>query len=119
VYFGGNDSLLPHPSGRGQHVPLQEYIENMRKIGAHLKVKQHISPFLLPHESNPSPFKYFYIIPIFLPFNYYYHVCLTQILVIARAFQRRLASYFSLHLLLMRQTLPETGFRFNLTAIPF
>ncbi|BAT84104.1 hypothetical protein VIGAN_04137900 [Vigna angularis var. angularis] len=37
VYFGGNDSLLPHPSGRGQHVPLQEYIENMRKIGTHVK----------------------------------------------------------------------------------
>ncbi|ESW12329.1 hypothetical protein PHAVU_008G103700 [Phaseolus vulgaris] len=37
VYFGGNDSLLPHPSGLGQHVPLQEYIENMRKIGTHLK----------------------------------------------------------------------------------
>ncbi|KAK7339878.1 hypothetical protein VNO77_20564 [Canavalia gladiata] len=37
VYFGGNDSLLPHPSGLGQHVPLQEYIENMRKIATHLK----------------------------------------------------------------------------------
>ncbi|XP_020218664.1 GDSL esterase/lipase CPRD49 [Cajanus cajan] len=37
VYFGGNDSLLPHPSGLGQHVPLQEYIENMRKIAVHLK----------------------------------------------------------------------------------
>lgn len=60
VYFGGNDSLLPHPSGRGQHVPLQEYIENMRKIGTHLKVKQHISYYLLLYEWNPSPpFKYF------------------------------------------------------------
>ncbi|KAJ1381355.1 SGNH hydrolase-type esterase domain [Sesbania bispinosa] len=37
VYFGGNDSILPHPSGLGQHVPLQEYIENMRKIATHLK----------------------------------------------------------------------------------
>ncbi|OIV98585.1 hypothetical protein TanjilG_12171 [Lupinus angustifolius] len=37
VYFGGNDSVLPHPSGLGQHVPLQEYIENMRKIVIHLK----------------------------------------------------------------------------------
>ncbi|KAK7294694.1 hypothetical protein RJT34_17587 [Clitoria ternatea] len=37
VYFGGNDSLLPHPSGLGQHVPLQEYIENMRKIAIHLQ----------------------------------------------------------------------------------
>lgn len=39
VYFGGNDSILPHPSGSGlgQHVPLQEYIENMRKIATHLK----------------------------------------------------------------------------------
>ncbi|KAF7825539.1 GDSL esterase/lipase CPRD49 [Senna tora] len=37
VYFGGNDSMLPHPSDSGQHVPLQEYIENMRKIAIHLK----------------------------------------------------------------------------------
>ncbi|XP_061344464.1 GDSL esterase/lipase CPRD49-like isoform X5 [Gastrolobium bilobum] len=37
VYFGGNDSILPHPSCRGQHVHLQEYIENMRKIAIHLK----------------------------------------------------------------------------------
>ena len=49
MYFGGNDSLLPHPSGLGQHVPLQEYIENMRKIGTHLKVNFHtrITPFNL------------------------------------------------------------------------
>ncbi|KAA8517838.1 hypothetical protein F0562_015297 [Nyssa sinensis] len=37
VYFGGNDSVRPHPSGLGPHVPLPEYIENMRKIADHLK----------------------------------------------------------------------------------
>ncbi|XP_004492451.1 GDSL esterase/lipase WDL1-like [Cicer arietinum] len=37
VYFGGNDSMLSHPSGLGQHVPLQEYIENMKTIANHLK----------------------------------------------------------------------------------
>lgn len=37
VYFGGNDSVHPHPSGLGPHVPLPEYIENMRKIVLHLK----------------------------------------------------------------------------------
>ncbi|GAU27448.1 hypothetical protein TSUD_161340 [Trifolium subterraneum] len=37
VYFGGNDSILSHPSGLGQHVPLEEYIENMKKIANHLK----------------------------------------------------------------------------------
>ncbi|XP_057984254.1 GDSL esterase/lipase WDL1-like isoform X2 [Malania oleifera] len=37
VYFGGNDSMKPHPSGLGPHVPLPEYIENMRKIALHLK----------------------------------------------------------------------------------
>ncbi|XP_020237343.1 GDSL esterase/lipase At2g38180 isoform X2 [Cajanus cajan] len=36
VYFGGNDSTHPHPSSHGLHVPLQEYIENMRKIATHL-----------------------------------------------------------------------------------
>lgn len=38
VYFGGNDSMRPHASGLGPHVPLPEYIENMRKIALHLKV---------------------------------------------------------------------------------
>ncbi|XP_047965498.1 GDSL esterase/lipase CPRD49-like isoform X1 [Salvia hispanica] len=37
VYFGGNDSTGPHSSGRGPHVPLPEYIENMKKIGTYLK----------------------------------------------------------------------------------
>ncbi|XP_027336408.1 GDSL esterase/lipase CPRD49-like [Abrus precatorius] len=37
VYFGGNDSTHPDPFGLGLHVPLQEYIENMRKIVTHLK----------------------------------------------------------------------------------
>ncbi|KAK7395111.1 hypothetical protein VNO78_15653 [Psophocarpus tetragonolobus] len=37
VYFGGNDSVHPHPSGLGPHVSLQEYVENMRKIANHLK----------------------------------------------------------------------------------
>ncbi|XP_050211040.1 GDSL esterase/lipase CPRD49 [Mercurialis annua] len=37
VYFGGNDSMGPHSSGLGPHVPLAEYIENMTKIALHLK----------------------------------------------------------------------------------
>ncbi|KAK4268607.1 hypothetical protein QN277_025232 [Acacia crassicarpa] len=37
VYFGGNDSMLPHPSGLGPHVPLPEYIQNMRTIALHLQ----------------------------------------------------------------------------------
>ncbi|XP_054785201.1 GDSL esterase/lipase WDL1-like [Prosopis cineraria] len=37
VYFGGNDSMLPHPSGLGPHVPLDEYIHNMRTIALHLQ----------------------------------------------------------------------------------
>ncbi|WZY90638.1 hypothetical protein YC2023_047373 [Brassica napus] len=36
VYFGGNDSMPPHPSGQGPHVPLSEFTDNMRKIGEHL-----------------------------------------------------------------------------------
>ncbi|XP_035548649.1 GDSL esterase/lipase CPRD49-like [Juglans regia] len=38
VYFGGNDLMGPHSSGLGPHVPLPEYIENMRKIVTHLQV---------------------------------------------------------------------------------
>ncbi|XP_071722627.1 GDSL esterase/lipase CPRD49-like [Rutidosis leptorrhynchoides] len=37
VYFGGNDSVRPRPDGLGAHVPLTEYVENMRKIAIHLK----------------------------------------------------------------------------------
>ncbi|KAJ8898954.1 hypothetical protein K2173_008454 [Erythroxylum novogranatense] len=37
VYFGGNDSIHPPPTGFGPHVPLNEYSENMRKIAKHLK----------------------------------------------------------------------------------
>ncbi|KAG8377022.1 hypothetical protein BUALT_Bualt09G0124900 [Buddleja alternifolia] len=37
VYFGGNDAMHPHPSGLGAHVPLPEYVENMKKIYLHLK----------------------------------------------------------------------------------
>jgi len=43
VYFGGNDCIPPHPSGSGigSHVPLEEYIENMRKIAIHIMVKEY------------------------------------------------------------------------------
>ncbi|XP_058183983.1 GDSL esterase/lipase WDL1 isoform X1 [Rhododendron vialii] len=37
IYFGGNDSMGPHSSGLGPHVPLPEYKENMRKIALHIK----------------------------------------------------------------------------------
>ncbi|XP_044509197.1 GDSL esterase/lipase CPRD49 [Mangifera indica] len=37
VYFGGNDSMGPHSSGLGPHVPFSEYVENMKKIASHLK----------------------------------------------------------------------------------
>lgn len=37
VYFGGNDSMSRHPSGLGSHVPLSEYVQNMKKIALHLK----------------------------------------------------------------------------------
>lgn len=37
LYFGGNDATNPHPSGLGGHVPLPEYIENMKKMIVHIK----------------------------------------------------------------------------------
>ncbi|KAI3474735.1 hypothetical protein Pfo_029920 [Paulownia fortunei] len=37
VYFGGNDAMQPHPSGLGPHVPLPEYLENMKEIALHLR----------------------------------------------------------------------------------
>jgi len=47
VYFGGNDCIPPHPSGLGPHVPLGEYIENMRKIATHIMVKEFFFLFLI------------------------------------------------------------------------
>jgi hypothetical protein len=43
VYFGGNDCIRPHPSGLCPHVPLEEYIENMRKIAIHIRVNEYCS----------------------------------------------------------------------------
>ncbi|RLM58265.1 hypothetical protein C2845_PM18G13020 [Panicum miliaceum] len=40
VYFGGNDSIAAHSSGLGPHVPIDEYIDNMRKIAEHLKKRE-------------------------------------------------------------------------------
>ncbi|MED6126063.1 GDSL esterase/lipase wdl1 [Stylosanthes scabra] len=37
VYFGGNDSVIPNQYGLGPHVPLQEYMQNMRNIALHIK----------------------------------------------------------------------------------
>uniref|UniRef100_A0A7N0UNB5 SGNH hydrolase-type esterase domain-containing protein n=1 Tax=Kalanchoe fedtschenkoi TaxID=63787 RepID=A0A7N0UNB5_KALFE len=37
VYFGGNDSVQENPSDVGARVPLPEFIDNMKKIGLHLK----------------------------------------------------------------------------------
>ncbi|XP_028805364.1 GDSL esterase/lipase CPRD49-like [Neltuma alba] len=37
VYFGGNDSMLPHPAGLGPHVPLSDYKDNMRAIADYLQ----------------------------------------------------------------------------------
>ncbi|KAK4377488.1 hypothetical protein RND71_003784 [Anisodus tanguticus] len=38
VYFGGNDSVRPDPNDlSSSHVPLPEYIQNMKKIVLHLK----------------------------------------------------------------------------------
>jgi lysophospholipase L1-like esterase len=38
TYFGGNDSMKPIPAELTPHVPLPEFIENMKKIATHLKV---------------------------------------------------------------------------------
>ncbi|KAL6534376.1 hypothetical protein OROHE_013301 [Orobanche hederae] len=37
LYFGGNDATNPHPSGLGAHVPLPEFVENMKKMILHIK----------------------------------------------------------------------------------
>nr|KAJ0190503.1 hypothetical protein LSAT_V11C800429310 [Lactuca sativa] len=36
VYFGGNNSVLYDPNVPSSHVPLDEYVQNMRNIATHL-----------------------------------------------------------------------------------
>ena len=38
VFFGANDAALKGRTSENQHVPLEEYKENLRKIVRHLKV---------------------------------------------------------------------------------
>ncbi|KAL3699823.1 hypothetical protein R1sor_017845 [Riccia sorocarpa] len=37
VFFGANDAAVPVKSGRGQHVPIEEFKENLKKIVIYLK----------------------------------------------------------------------------------
>lgn len=37
VFFGANDAAFPMPSGRGQHVPLPEFEDNLCRIAKHLQ----------------------------------------------------------------------------------
>ncbi|MCL7039837.1 hypothetical protein MKW94_009649 [Papaver nudicaule] len=59
VYFGGNDSAAPHPTRLGPHVPLSEYIENMRQIAIHLKSLSDKTRviFLSPPPMNDETFR--------------------------------------------------------------
>lgn len=118
VYFGGNDSSAPLSSGLGPHVPLQEYIENLRKIVDHLKV------FYFPHQTcSSSANKPFYLCSllekwyIFSPSYSCGCKSLTQIIMIARASQRTLAFYFSVLLPSMMQQLRQTGSDYNRFSI--
>ncbi|KAG6504266.1 hypothetical protein ZIOFF_036597 [Zingiber officinale] len=59
VNFGGNDSMGSDPSGLGPHVPLPEYVENMRKIATHLKSLSEKTRiiFLTPPPVNQEMFR--------------------------------------------------------------
>lgn len=38
IFFGANDAALLEGTGKRQHVPLEEYRENLRKMVQHIKV---------------------------------------------------------------------------------
>lgn len=38
IFFGANDAALLTGTGKKQHVPLEEYKENLRKMVQHIKV---------------------------------------------------------------------------------
>ncbi|KAI7753169.1 hypothetical protein M8C21_021554 [Ambrosia artemisiifolia] len=52
VFFGANDAALPGRTSERQHVPLEEYKENLRKIVRHLK---ECSPTMLIVLITPPP----------------------------------------------------------------
>lgn len=52
VFFGANDSALPGRNSERQHVPIEEYKENLRKIVNHLK---ECSPTMLIVLITPPP----------------------------------------------------------------
>ncbi|KAJ8753557.1 hypothetical protein K2173_022798 [Erythroxylum novogranatense] len=52
IFFGANDAALPGRTGERQHVPVEEYKENLRKIVLHLKK---CSPSMLIVLISPPP----------------------------------------------------------------
>ncbi|XP_071733341.1 GDSL esterase/lipase At5g62930 [Rutidosis leptorrhynchoides] len=52
VFFGANDAALPGRTSERQHVPIEEYKENLRKIVHHLK---ECSPTILIVLISPPP----------------------------------------------------------------
>lgn len=90
VYFGGNDSMHPHPSGLGAHVPLNEYVENMRKIAKHLKVI--ICRTVKIYRSGIMDHDIY--ISNFLVCNAYKSNGTNGYIFFARAFQKKLGSSF-------------------------
>ncbi|QIW99946.1 hypothetical protein AMS68_005464 [Peltaster fructicola] len=41
IWFGANDSRLPDTPGTPQHIPLEQYVSNMRKIITHSLIQAH------------------------------------------------------------------------------
>ncbi|XVF50324.1 hypothetical protein PTKIN_Ptkin04bG0087600 [Pterospermum kingtungense] len=52
IFFGANDAALPGRNSERQHVPIEEYKENLRKIVNHLK---ECSPMMLIVLITPPP----------------------------------------------------------------
>ncbi|RVW53076.1 GDSL esterase/lipase [Vitis vinifera] len=51
VFFGANDAALAGRTSERQHVPVEEYKENLRRIVHHLKVQ---IPHFMPLDPGPS-----------------------------------------------------------------
>lgn len=46
IFFGANDAALSGRASERQHVPVEEYKENLRKIVHHLKVTHYMRSFV-------------------------------------------------------------------------
>lgn len=120
--------MAPHPSGLGPHVPLPEYVDNMKKIALHLQVT---TSFRIIRLSKPFQAVIYSISYEDLDINalsssmqieYLFADITSSAMFCFRAFQNRHVSYFLVALQWTRPKFVRTkgkNFQQNLSVTPY